>query len=116
MTTVHDELNWMIKAFCHDAPLELFISAGDDPDAEPWYAPPEALSYCNMCPVRTECLEFATTHHEVGVWGGTTKYQRDQLTRKLERTRCPSCGCDDALVAENARQLCLGCGTSWYIF
>ena len=36
-----------------------------------------AKAVCATCPVRTECLEHATTHDErYGIWGGMTNRER----------------------------------------
>lgn len=35
--------------------------------------------YCNSCPVRQVCFEYALVHREVGIWGGTTDAQRELL-------------------------------------
>lgn len=103
---------WRRLAACQGAPLKLFI-VGDD-EEEPFYPPPDALAYCNLCPVKPECLDYATSHDEEGVWGGTTSYQRRQLERERTRVHCPGCGAPD-LVFENTVQLCLACGMSWQI-
>lgn len=38
-----------------------------------------AKLYCNSCPVKRECLNFAIVHDEVGIWGGTTDAERKAL-------------------------------------
>ena len=40
---------------------------------------PLFIQYCSQCPVRVQCLYFAIANNEYGVWGGTTKNQRDLL-------------------------------------
>lgn len=103
---------WFDRAACRGADIALFVPR--DEDDEPTYPPIDALAYCLACPVKPECLDYATVNDEVGVWGGTTRYQRRQLGRELERARCPGCGAED-LVFENNVQLCLACGVSWRI-
>lgn len=85
-----------------------------DGEEEPFYPTPAAQAFCNVCTVRVECLRYALDNGEVGTWGGTTTYQRDQLNRELNRVRCPSCGSSE-LIYENKVQLCLACGMSWPI-
>jgi WhiB family redox-sensing transcriptional regulator len=42
-----------------------------------------ALSTCNGCPVRSECLRHALEHGErYGIWGGMTERQRATFTRR----------------------------------
>jgi WhiB family redox-sensing transcriptional regulator len=106
---VHD---WHLDAACKNTPTELFIAV-DDSD-EPYYPSAEVLVYCNSCPVKPECLQHAMDAGEVGVWGGTTDYQRRQLDRERERVKCPGCGSSE-LIFENTIELCLSCGVSWRI-
>lgn len=105
--------DWRTRAACRTAPVELFITVGDERD-DPFYPPSDALVFCNNCQVRTECLAHALEHNEVGVWGGTTEYQRRQLRRERDRERCPNCGSND-LIYESSIELCLSCGMSWRI-
>lgn len=104
---------WHKDAACKNAPVGIFVSYGDEDD-DPPYPPVTALAYCNACPVKADCLQWATENDEYGVWGGTTNYQRRQLQREMERVRCPSCGADD-LIYEGVIELCLSCGMSWRI-
>jgi WhiB family transcriptional regulator, redox-sensing transcriptional regulator len=99
------------QAECAGADLDLFITPGDGD--EPPYPSPEATTFCDRCPVRTECLAVGMYWDADGVWGGMTRYQRHQITRKRERPVCPACS-STYLVNENGCQLCLGCGTSWF--
>jgi hypothetical protein len=110
-----NELGWRFRSACKGAPTGIFITPGDEDD-DPVYPPPEAKRYCDMCPVTAECLAEGTLHDEVGVWGGMTKYQRDQLTRDRERSKCPGCGASDGLIVEGNMELCVGCGVSWHTF
>jgi WhiB family redox-sensing transcriptional regulator len=68
---------------------------------------------CGTCPVQSECLgEALADEHLVGIWGGTTDYQRRQLRRRRVRERCPRCD-NDLVIPENGHELCLACGASW---
>lgn len=98
---------------CLGAPRELFVS---DDDIDPAYPPPEARAYCERCVLVPECLQEALDNGYEGVWGNTTKTQRERLQRKLNRAHCIGCGAGDSLVTEGNRQLCLSCGFSWLIF
>lgn len=111
MTALREmEIDWS-KAACRGAPPSIFITDGDDDD-DPYYPPPEAMEYCQRCPIRSECLTHAMARDEVGVWGGTSRYQRRQLARKSTRAKCPGCYSED-LIEEGAIELCLSCGMSW---
>lgn len=100
---------------CLNAPLDVFVTVGDEAD-EPPFPTVEARSFCDVCPVRPDCLTYALAHGiDFGVWGGMSAYQRGLLTRKKERKRCPSCGSMD-IVLENGSEICLACGVSWEVW
>lgn len=40
--------------------------------------------YCDVCPVKEECLEFALVFDMVGVWGGTTDRDRKRIPQKTK--------------------------------
>lgn len=43
----------------------------------------QAKRMCAVCPVRTECLDYALEHGEVfGIWGGYTEADRRRLKRQ----------------------------------
>lgn len=108
-----DPLWWQTIGQCRvqNADLNLFITNGDLED-DPWYPSCEALAYCNICPVRIECLDWALRNKERGTWGGTSEYQRRQLRRTQSRATCPSCGGHD-IVVEDQHEICISCATSW---
>jgi WhiB family redox-sensing transcriptional regulator len=41
-----------------------------------------AKEICKRCPLAAECLAYALNNQVIGVWGGTTERQRDQLRRR----------------------------------
>jgi len=45
-----------------------------------------ALRYCNVCPVKQECLEYALESKEAhGIWGGLTDAERRVELKRRER-------------------------------
>ena len=69
--------DWVDRAACRGAgPAEFFRTPpAYRPRHKPKKAPTElyavALKCCARCPVRSECLEYATaTKQHYGVWGG----------------------------------------------
>jgi hypothetical protein len=58
------------------------ICSGEDPDAFfPTHGDPggRARRACANCPVRIDCLEYAVTADEWGIWGGLDQGQRRAL-------------------------------------
>lgn len=106
-----DPLWWQELAACRNADDSIFITFGDRDD-DPWYPSDEALAFCNICPVRVVCLDWALVHKELGTWGGTSEYQRRQLRRTRSRSTCPSCGSHD-ITTEDQYEICLSCAVSW---
>jgi WhiB family redox-sensing transcriptional regulator len=49
----------------------------------------KAKAICSTCPLKNPCLEYALRNMEIGVWGGTTENQREELRRvnKIRVTR-----------------------------
>lgn len=116
MTTTWTDTSWMASTAkrCYGEPTSTFIT--DDDDVEPPFPSPRAQLLCSTCPFRPECLQFALDNGiEFGVWGGMSGYQRQQLSRKIDRKKCPGCGSTD-VVYESSHELCLACGISWDIF
>lgn len=63
---------------CAEVDSELFF-----PEREPGKATfQQAKSICSKCIHKTECLEWAITNFEWGIWGGTTEKQRQKMRRK----------------------------------
>lgn len=67
---------------------------------------------CATCPIRPECLNYATQNRMDGYWGGTTRYEREALTRRYERVKCPGCASHDVLEDDHSG-VCAACGLSW---
>lgn len=85
-------------------------------EEEPPIAPPDVRAICNRCPVAGRCLE-RNMDMDYGVFGGITGYQRQLLTKKIVRKRCPRCGNEHLVkggVAQK-KEICLACGLSWDI-
>lgn len=43
-----------------------------------------AKMVCSSCQYQTECLDYAINNNEIGIWGGTTEYERRQLKRGIK--------------------------------
>jgi WhiB family redox-sensing transcriptional regulator len=66
---------WRERAACRDAdPAIFFLSKGDNGKVR------AARVYCNACPVRVHCLDYAITLRLTsGIWGGLTYPQRRRI-------------------------------------
>jgi hypothetical protein len=108
---------WKRRAGCRDLPPEYFFGRPDRYGVDR-HDPGElelALACCfRRCPVREDCLADAFNQgpDTFGVWGGTTKADRERLNRRIARKKCPVCG-SAALHGEGPMQVCGGCGQSW---
>ncbi|WFE45329.1 WhiB family transcriptional regulator [Verrucosispora sp. WMMD1129] len=68
------DLAWQDRGLCNQT----------DPDAfhpEKGGSPEQAKRICRRCEVKTVCLQYALTNREEGVWGGTTKQERNKILR-----------------------------------
>ena len=83
---------WMSDAACRDVDTNIFYVGVEGTKAERAIAE-QALDLANLicaaCEVRSECLEYALAHQEMGVWSGTTDRERKRIRserRRLERS------------------------------
>lgn len=77
---------WMAHAECRGSDPEMFFPGrGEDTG--------DAKQVCAVCPVRSDCLEYAMARGEkFGVWGGLSEKERRRLRSRRARIR--------ALIAE----------------
>ena len=72
-----DELAWQNNAACADADPEAFFPEMGSTNRD-------AVSMCNICPVRQHCLEHAFMYDEpFGIWGGLSERERRRLRRRM---------------------------------
>jgi WhiB family redox-sensing transcriptional regulator len=103
-----DDVAWQDRAACKGRPLSTFVPDGQESPT----GLATARAWCNPCPVRPQCLAWATRHRCVGYWGGTNTFQRNQLLRVRTRAKCPLC-LSQSLVSTDTHELCVACGASW---
>jgi len=70
---MRDQQGWRAFARCSKLTPEtkdklFFYSTGGSPS--------KAKKFCNLCPVKGPCRDFAILYQEEGVWGGTTDDER----------------------------------------
>ena len=68
---------WQDRAACFGVDSDIFFPVTED-EAGP------ALTFCNSCRIKEECLAWALKNGErYGVWGGLTEQQRRRLQRRV---------------------------------
>ena len=74
------ELEWRMLGACRGLEPAIFYSEDDE-------AAEVAKQVCELCGVRTACLEFALSNREkAGVWGGATERERRRMIRQRRRS------------------------------
>lgn len=69
--------DFMKKAACKDLDTNFFF-------AEDAKSVRKAEQFCQGCPVKTECLQYAiVTNINYGVWGGVNAKKRRKLRRSI---------------------------------
>lgn len=83
-----DEIEWMNRAECLDVDLTVFFPETPHVFKDAYKI---AREYCESCPVREECLEWAvsteaeTSTNSFGMYGGRTPEQRRAIRRERRR-------------------------------
>lgn len=99
---------WQDYAECNGAPFDFTPDVESSADLafarERW---------CNLCPVRTECLAYALLYHSTGYWGGTDTRERRLLAYRRDRVHCPVCQSKALIRTPEEHEICQRCGVSW---
>lgn len=75
--------DWMSKGLCKDLSPE---EADDLFFIGPGKSAKRALLFCQQCPVKRECSNFAITYSEYGIWAGSTEEDRKSLDTFIKDT------------------------------
>lgn len=109
-------VDWRTFARCQREPAT-FAIVDDNNGDEPLYPTSEQALCCQLCPVRTVCLQHALDVREpAGVWGGMTTYQRGLLSKVYSRKSCPGCSSHEIVIdgyGSRTHEVCTACGVSW---
>lgn len=108
--------DWMKNALCIGVDPEEFFPNYIEDKRRPLKVNSFIESMCGRCPVTKECLTYAITYEQIGIWGGTTDYTREQLKKKTIKRRCPGCGGTSLFTDFNNEVICNSCGLSWTSF
>jgi WhiB family redox-sensing transcriptional regulator len=69
------DTRWMEQAACKGEPISLFFID----EREIRIGPERAKRVCEICPVRTQCLDYAIEAPiDFGIWGGLTARERER--------------------------------------
>lgn len=71
-----DDIAWKDDGLCAEVDPDLFF-----PETGARTTAGDAKKVCLACPVRLQCLEYALSHGETGIWGGMTDRQRKAIRR-----------------------------------
>lgn len=78
---------WREYAACVGADPELFDYEINDRGQDRWNRITMALSFCDSCPVRNQCLAEARQENYMGIWGGEYLAPRWARGRNIELER-----------------------------
>ncbi|HUR22599.1 MAG TPA: WhiB family transcriptional regulator [Acidimicrobiales bacterium] len=76
--STRDDPRWRSDAACRDTNPDLFFPVGTTGEAVAETR--AAITLCQRCPVREQCLEFAmATNQRDGIWGGMSEEDRQRM-------------------------------------
>jgi WhiB family redox-sensing transcriptional regulator len=102
--------DWYRGAACKNTNADQFTPAVETPKL----LEEVKQAFCDHCPVRERCLQFAIINGDRGFWGGTSTAERTALKRTRSRAKCPMTACRaPEPVVLGLYQVCLRCGASW---
>jgi len=73
-------LEWMDEGLCRQSDPDLF-----QPDN--YVQSQQARKICRACPVQDPCLDYAIRTKADGIWGGTTRKERQAMKGAAYRQR-----------------------------
>lgn len=102
------EVSWQDEARCQGSSFDFVPNVETAPELvyvrERW---------CNLCPVRTECLAYALLYRQSGYWGGTDTAERRKLSVPRNRVKCPVCLSKAVVPTAEGQEICQNCAVSW---
>ena len=80
---IHSEWEWQEEGSCREHDPEIFFLDYNLRGKAKRQKEQTAISICEGCPVKMQCLDHALNTPEIyGVWGGMTEEQRHVIMRK----------------------------------
>lgn len=80
-------VEWMQHKACSWETRDLFFAEDEPKRVVARFAETEAKAICRTCPVQAECLTYAIEGDMYGIWGGTTRKERDDARKAQRRGR-----------------------------
>jgi WhiB family transcriptional regulator, redox-sensing transcriptional regulator len=82
-------MSWQDRAACRGMDVLLFFGPDDQADPEREIREAKAKAVCALCPVRTQCLDYALQNSiRHGIWGGLNEEER--VRERRHRARRPT--------------------------
>ena len=79
---LREPLTWMEQGACRGFDAEQFFPDVGAPRSQTRFI---VEQFCNVCPVKQSCLNFALDNYELGIWGGTTTRKRKDIRSKRSK-------------------------------
>ena len=76
-----NDTEWMDKAACKGSQDLFFSYFGESPSYKA-IRESSAIKICQSCVVVEPCYDYAVTHNEYEIWGGTTELDRHRIQRR----------------------------------
>lgn len=78
---LREDPKWMNRGACYGTSVNnFFIERGDSGEYREVIA-----NFCNVCVVKTSCLNYAIDNYVSGIWGGTTDRGRQRIRREQRK-------------------------------
>ena len=74
----YKQVDWE-KAECLGVHTDLFFSVEEERSTQAYMYINAVRSMCARCPIQFDCLSYAFSHENYGVWGGLTSLERQSI-------------------------------------
>ena len=79
----YDDINWESGA-CVGMPTSLFYAYEEGKEIKKVITTDLFRDICLTCPIWKDCLVYALSHEQYGIWGGVTTHERQALRQGLD--------------------------------
>lgn len=79
-------MSWQDRAACGGMEALLFFGPDNEPRSAREIREAKAKAVCQLCPVRSQCLDYALRNSiRHGIWGGLNEEERARERRRARR-------------------------------